>query len=294
MRSSCRFCATLVLALSVALCGCGKAVETNDGSQAREVEEVSTETAEPLAEEEPEKDAEEPAETDAVTTTEYACITVTMPSRYEEMGLAWIEYEQALRLEYAYNGDRVLLAEVDWDERAAIPYEIKEERWDVGKVTYQDSVADAVMHVPYVDADGKTFYGGLEVDGAVLAPEYYLGLSPIEIRSWLHTNVGEIPVSAREDGLSTRTIEFYGVWAYASKDLGEAIAFANDARGRGFDAEVFLTTDWENLNPEPWFVVSLGCAQTEAAAVGILENALYLPAGGYDDAYIKFSGAYVG
>ena len=284
---------SLVLAVSFGLCGCGGKTEANEGAQEQEVEEPATEPEKPT-DEEPAEASEESKDVEAVNTVEYSCITVRMPARYEAMGLSWVEYGESLRLEYAYDGNRVQLAEIDWDERARFPYEVKEKLWYVGLVTYQGSVSEAYLHVAFVDADGKTFYGGLDVEGAVLAPEYYLGLSAEEILSWLETNTDQVEVSTREDGLSTRTSEFYGVWAYASKDLGEAVAFADDARNRGFDAEVFLTTDWDNLNPEPWYVVSLGCSLTEAGAVGVLENAFYLPTGGYDDAYIKYSGAYIG
>ena len=32
---------------------------------------------------------------------------------------------------------------------------------------------------------------------------------------------------------------------------------AKKIRGNGFDAQVFVTTDWSNLNTEKWYVITL-------------------------------------
>ena len=64
-----------------------------------------------------------------------------------------------------------------------------------------------------------------------------------------------------------------------------------EARNSGYSAEVFLTTGWENLNSEPWYVVSLGRASSEDGADAVLDRA---HTGEYGDAYVKWSGSYVG
>ena len=33
---------------------------------------------------------------------------------------------------------------------------------------------------------------------------------------------------------------------------------AKKIRGNGFDAQVFVTTDWSNLNTEKWYVITAG------------------------------------
>lgn len=219
-------------------------------------------------------------------------ISVVTPGWAVDMGLGWIQYGDSLRLEYPDGRDRVQIAELDWDERAAIPYEIKEERWELG-TTYSSGVERAVvLHISYVDGNGRVIYGGSDVSSDVLAPEYYAKLSAEEILSWI--TVGEaVPTagSRNADGLYLGSTPFWGVWAYASKDLGEAVGFAQDARSRGFDAEVLLTTDWSNLNSEPWYVVTLGIAGSEGDAYDILSDA---QSSVYGDAYVKWSGDYIG
>ena len=93
----------------------------------------------------------------------------------------------------------------------------------------------------------------------------------------------------RSDGLSTRSQAFWGVWTLGTKDLPEAVDYARRVSLEGFSAEVFLTTDWSNLNPEPWYVVSLGCTSTEDEAHAVQQRAANA---GYDDAYVKYSGSY--
>ncbi|MBP3866960.1 MAG: SPOR domain-containing protein, partial [Eggerthellaceae bacterium] len=93
--------------------------------------------------------------------------------------------------------------------------------------------------------------------------------------------------SVATDGISSRTEPFWGVWALASKDRGLADEFAASARQANYDAAVFITSEWGNLNSEPWYAVSLCCADSEADANAVLERA---KREGYADAYVKHSG----
>jgi len=84
---------------------------------------------------------------------------------------------------------------------------------------------------------------------------------------------------------------FYGIWCQATKDSGEAEKYAQRLRNNGFpSASVFLTSDWNNLNKEPWYAVTAGVYQTEKEA----KNSLSRVRSYYSDAYVKYSGAYVG
>lgn len=87
------------------------------------------------------------------------------------------------------------------------------------------------------------------------------------------------------------TSEFWGIWTLASKEYEECAEYVRDVRSKGFDAYVTETTLWENLNDEPWYVVTIGVysSQDEAnAALPRVQNELD------DTAYTKYSGLYVG
>ena len=83
---------------------------------------------------------------------------------------------------------------------------------------------------------------------------------------------------------------FYGIWCAASKDRAEMEQFANNMRNAGYPAEVYVTTDWSNLNSEKWYVVTAGTYGTEDAA----KNALPHVQEYYRDAYVKYSGIRIG
>lgn len=83
---------------------------------------------------------------------------------------------------------------------------------------------------------------------------------------------------------------FYGIWTMGSQSETDAIQAADTLKSQGFDAKVYLTTDWSNLNPEPWYVVSAGeyASETEANnALNAVKNA------GYSTAYVKYTGDYI-
>ena len=86
---------------------------------------------------------------------------------------------------------------------------------------------------------------------------------------------------------SYRESPFWGIWIGASKDYNEAEAIAAEARGKNLDASVTMTTDWYNLNSEPWYVITAGRYGSEDDAYGHLD---YVHSVGYGDAYVKYSG----
>lgn len=83
---------------------------------------------------------------------------------------------------------------------------------------------------------------------------------------------------------------FYGIWCQASKDLTDAQSYAEFMKAKGFDAHVFVTTDWSNLNTEMWYVVTAGMYGTEKEADSALLNIQTV----CKDAYVKYSGNYQG
>ena len=93
-----------------------------------------------------------------------------------------------------------------------------------------------------------------------------------------------------EETIATRQ-PFYGIWCQAAKSSSEAEKYAQKMKNNGFSsASVFLTTDWNNLNKEKWYVVTAGVYRTEAEA----KNSLSRVQTYYSDAYVKYSGNYQG
>ena len=91
------------------------------------------------------------------------------------------------------------------------------------------------------------------------------------------------------DGIFNRN-GFYGVWLYASDNEEDAYNFANQLTEQGFAGCVTQSNLWSNLNSEPYYVVTYGAYESEEIAQGQLANIQDL----YSDAYVKFSGEYVG
>lgn len=83
---------------------------------------------------------------------------------------------------------------------------------------------------------------------------------------------------------------FYGVWCMATKKQSSAENEANLLRNKGFNADVFVSTDWSNLNPEKWYVVSAGVYSSRADATNVLPSVKEI----CPDAYVKYSGEWQG
>lgn len=85
---------------------------------------------------------------------------------------------------------------------------------------------------------------------------------------------------------------FYGIWVGASKNEDEANALKDKVSAAGLaGVEVVLTTDWENLNSKPFYVVTAGTYPSKKGADTCLD---IVKAAGYSDAYVKFTGRYIG
>lgn len=83
---------------------------------------------------------------------------------------------------------------------------------------------------------------------------------------------------------------FYGVWCYGSKGEEESNSYAETLKASGFDARVFVTTDWSNLNTEKFYVVTAGVYVTKDEANAALASVQSVCA----DAYVKYSGDFQG
>lgn len=83
---------------------------------------------------------------------------------------------------------------------------------------------------------------------------------------------------------------FYGIFLMATKDEGEAIEFSDSLYEKDIFASILVTSDWENLNSEPWYVVYSGQFDTEEVAneeIEIIKDS-------FPDAYVKYTGEYIG
>ncbi|MDO4648999.1 MAG: SPOR domain-containing protein [Eubacteriales bacterium] len=108
-----------------------------------------------------------------------------------------------------------------------------------------------------------------------------------------HPNLNEALIlldnTAGAASVGTATAPFYGIWCTASHDKADCDRTAADLNGKGFPANVYETTDWSNLNPVHWYVVSAGEYGSEAQAAGCLAG---VQGAGYGDAYVKYTGEY--
>lgn len=80
---------------------------------------------------------------------------------------------------------------------------------------------------------------------------------------------------------------FYGVWCIACKDISNAEKMVLELSDNGFEAQVFVTTDWENLNSEKFYVVTAGVCETKREAEKLLTK---VKESGYTDAYVRYTG----
>lgn len=106
-----------------------------------------------------------------------------------------------------------------------------------------------------------------------------------EIGKREEVNIEDENINVEEESTNIEN-GFYGIWCGASKDYLGAESIVNTLISQGFDADIFVTTDWENLNDEKWYVVSAGQYDTQEEAEKALPNVKTA----VESAYIKYSG----
>ena len=79
---------------------------------------------------------------------------------------------------------------------------------------------------------------------------------------------------------------FYGIWCLASQEYTEAEEYAQYLQKKGIEGYIVKTSDWDNLNPEPWYAVTAGIYPSEIEASNELNSIIKI----YPSAYIKYSG----
>ena len=153
--------------------------------------------------------------------------------------------------------DAHVLVTTDWDN-------LNPERWYVvtaGLYASEDTANAALSSVRSLYPDAYVKYSGNHKGSAT---------------------AGTVSASVHEP--------FYGIWCSASKSYDDLQSEANALTGQGLPAQIFVTTDWSNLNPEFWYVLSAGTYASEEAAY----SSLPLVQAVRPDAYVKYSGEYIG
>ena len=84
---------------------------------------------------------------------------------------------------------------------------------------------------------------------------------------------------------------FYGIWVYASKRLFDCEDTVRELKDYGYTADIYVTTNWSNLNDEQWYVVTVGTYETIEEAEKKLPDIRNIDLR-YSGAYIKYSGQY--
>lgn len=146
-------------------------------------------------------------------------------------------------------------------------------------VVFHMTTNDEGLVTAIVDADWKDLAGsGASSDGSSSGGASNGG-----------TSSGE---AAADSAASTSNHAFWGIWVYAKHDWDAATAKVAEVREAGYFSIVMETTDWENLNDEHWYVVSAGIHyNSEEEANEALPG---VRSAGFPDAYVKWTGAYIG
>lgn len=100
--------------------------------------------------------------------------------------------------------------------------------------------------------------------------------------------VSQVKLSAPTDYVYNSTAPFWGIFCSASKEYDVIVKNANTLSASGFDVRIIVTTDWQNLNKEPWYSVTCGIYTSRADA----EAAFAAVKAVYPTAYINYSGAH--
>ncbi len=111
----------------------------------------------------------------------------------------------------------------------------------------------------------------------------FLGLC-LALFIWITSDISPVMASSTHS-------PFYGIWLTASKDRSDCEAEVEELQDFGYDADVYETTDWDNLNSEHWYVVSAGEYSSKKSAQSVLSD---LKDDGYTDGYVKYTGDWIG
>lgn len=184
----------------------------------------------------------------------------------------------------------------------AMENEAKHSTYSLGEVYVGGHYEEAYMQPIFVNASNKGVHWGSN-EPVELGITKFLGMTPEQFAACIEISTGssfvpaapvyesgyqpDSPSAQQNASTAAPTGAFWGIWDPASKDKAEMEAVAESIKkDHGIDAFVVLTTDWSNLNSEPWYVVSLGQYSSQDAANAALPSIQAI----YPDAYVKYSG----
>lgn len=177
--------------------------------------------------------------------------------------------------------------------------------WTLGRTTADGASSEVILGTFYYDrTSGAGLYWGIVTTENGESGLEREGITPEQIASCISLNTGSTwaKASCTPSGDDRKTVApssssanngypttaFYGIWVSASKEQSDCDAVVQQLKNSGFSgAATVVTTDWDNLNSERWYVVTAGIYSSEQDA----NNALSSVQQYYGDAYVKYSGA---
>ena len=163
-----------------------------------------------------------------------------------------------------------------------VPDEVTVARCVAGDPWYWEGAGCWIVDIELHDED-DVFLAGAAIDPDTLELQR-------EIAPYDAGRVASAKGQNSESASQSTNAPFYGIWCYGGKSEEEAESYAQTMRNNGYEAKVFVTTDWSNLNPEKFYVVTAGVYMSESDANAALPSVQSF----YADAYVKYSGDYQG
>lgn len=90
-----------------------------------------------------------------------------------------------------------------------------------------------------------------------------------------------------EDGFAASGEGFFGLWVGSSKNKEDSLVLVQDLKDKGLDAYCIYTPEWENLNADRYWSVTVGMSADEERAEALIPD---VESAGYKGAYIKYTG----
>lgn len=175
-------------------------------------------------------------------------------------------------------------------------YVFDETMYNDGSENYQPR--GLIMEAAYENIDGHkywTIYQETELGHAAAAEEVYQDKAAeyadisgkYDWQSIVHASHETTENTSTASDQNNINDGFYGLWVGAWSNRASADDQARAVKEAGYDGQVFITSDWENLNPTTYYVVTAGTYSSESEAranLADVQNRII------DEAYVKYSG----